>query len=768
MKPSFRLLVAAVSFCASSLVSTGIPLPGALWKVRNRDSLRMAFNDVVCNGSGRMVAVGDNGVVRISNDHGATWTRKDSDVAVDLDAVTWTGSQFVAVGGVSDETCLVLKSTGGDCWLSTCLAGKPMLHAVAAGNPTLVAGGERELLVHSEDLVAWNGTTNHYSPINDVVWTGDQFVAVGDSGTVKTSPDGETWTSRSTGLAGNMHLKSVAWSDSLLTAVGRDRNTGKPLVLVSADGISWTQRSMATLPDFDLFVVEWTGSAFVAMGQFGHTLVSPDGTAWSHHSVDAYIIHGLCWDGSYLVAVGKGGEIFRTAEAAPTEEGDWTRIFASDATKFIHDMATGEVSGESLTVAVGDGGQVLESDDEFNTTTSRKVSYQNLNGIAATGMTDKRFIVVGSGGAVLTSPDSVTWTSQTSGTTQTLWAIDWFTPFFGDPTPAHAIAVGSHGTILTSENGVDWTSRTSNTTELLREVAVGSIRTGKPPVVTRRVVAVGNSGTILYSSNGTTWHTVADPDVAGRIYSVAALRFGFVAVGANGMVLTSNDGIEWDDHDIVETRKYLHGVAWTGNQVVAVGTDGIIYTSPDGKNNWTRRYGPTGRGLEAVAALDSERLVVAGGNEIVITSDSTPGFREWILAQSPPVGQNGPDDDPNGDGITNLLAYAMDIPAVAPTGPDDLARLPRLVDPAPGKRMVVGLAAADSPIPDLAYIMETSPDLRPGNWTEVLRHMPGQLCSSGSVDVMMDDSGDSSLLVFPESIGDSPRHFIRMRVEETQ
>jgi hypothetical protein len=638
-----------------------------------------------------------------------------------------------------------------------------MLHPVAAGNPATVAAGDRELLVHSEDLVTWNGTTSGHASINDVVWTGGQFVAVGNNGTVKTSPDGETWTLRTTGLDADMNMRSVAWNGSVLTAVGRDADTEKPLVLVSSDGSSWTQRSMAALPDFDLYAVEWTGSAFVAMGKFGHTLVSADGTTWSHYKVDAYIIHGLCWDGSYLVAVGVGGEIFRTAETVPDEEADWTRIFASDRATFIHDIAT----GETLAVAVGDGGRVLASDNEFGTITSRNITYQNLNGIAATDMADKRFIAVGSGGAVFTSPDSETWTSQTSGTIQTLWAIDWFTPIFGDPTPARAIAVGSHGTILTSQNGVNWTSRTSHTTELLREVAVGVIRTGKPPVLARRVVAVGNNGTILYSANGTTWNTVADPDVAGRIYSVAALRFGFVAVGQNGTILTSNNGIDWDDHGIVGSRDALLGVAWTGNQVLAVGVGGIIYTSPDAIHNWTRRYGPTGRDLEAVAALESERLVAAGGNEIVIASDPKPDFLEWIMAQSPPAGQNGPDDDPNRDGITNLMAYAMDIPAVAPTGPNDFARLPRLVDPVLGKQMIVGLQPAEISLPDIAYIVETSPDLEPGNWTEVLRYMPGQICATGSVDVVTVDSDGSTLLVFPESIGDNQRHFTRLRVEET-
>ncbi len=39
--------------------------------------------------------------------------------------------------------------------------------------------------------------------------------------------------------------------------------------------------------------------------------------------------------------------------------------------------------------------------------------------------------------------------------------------------------------------------------------------------------------------------------------------------------------------------------------------------------------------------------------------DPDPGFAAWLAGYNVPVGQDGPDDDPDGDGITNRLEYAL-------------------------------------------------------------------------------------------------------------
>ena len=69
------------------------------------------------------------------------------------------------------------------------------------------------------------------------------------------------------------------------------------------------------------------------------------------------------------------------------------------------------------------------------------------------------FVTVGQSGTILTSSDGISWTSRTSGTTNTLYGITYGNSTF--------VTVGVSGTILTSSDGVTWTSRTSGTSENL-------------------------------------------------------------------------------------------------------------------------------------------------------------------------------------------------------------------------------------------------------------------------------------------------------------
>src|SRR5258708_2690995 len=61
-------------------------------------------------------------------------------------------------------------------------------------------------------------------------------VAVGDAGTIVTSPDGTTWTARTSGASSA--LNGITWSGTQFLAVG-DAGT----VVTSATGIAWAVRS---------------------------------------------------------------------------------------------------------------------------------------------------------------------------------------------------------------------------------------------------------------------------------------------------------------------------------------------------------------------------------------------------------------------------------------------------------------------------------------------------------------------------------------------
>ena len=111
-----------------------------------------------------------------------------------------------------------------------------------------------------------------------------------------------------------------------------------------------------------------------------------------------------------------------------------------------------------------------------------RIPAQTLNYTPAYSPELGLFVAVGFSGTILTSPDGITWTTRTSGTTYGLNGVTWSGTQF--------VAVGFSGTILTSLDGITWTSRTSGTTYQLN----GVIWSGT------QFVAVGLSGRIAISS----------------------------------------------------------------------------------------------------------------------------------------------------------------------------------------------------------------------------------------------------------------------------
>jgi len=88
--------------------------------------------------------------------------------------------------------------------------------------------------------------------------------------------------------------------------------------------------------------------------------------------------------------------------------------------------------------------------------------------------------VVGDAGIIVTSPDGISWTSRSSGTTNSLTSVS-----FGG---GEYVAVGASGMILTSNDGITWTSRLFNTTNNLSGVCYDG---------NGQFVIVGDSGTII-------------------------------------------------------------------------------------------------------------------------------------------------------------------------------------------------------------------------------------------------------------------------------
>jgi hypothetical protein len=83
--------------------------------------------------------------------------------------------------------------------------------------------------------------------MNGLADSGTLFVCVGASGKILTSPDGNTWTSRTSGIT--TALNSVTYGDGTFTAVG---DGGK--ILISADGVTWSSIASPTTQNLNKVV----------------------------------------------------------------------------------------------------------------------------------------------------------------------------------------------------------------------------------------------------------------------------------------------------------------------------------------------------------------------------------------------------------------------------------------------------------------------------------------------------------------------------------
>ena len=265
-------------------------------------------------------------------------------------------------------------------------------------------------------------TTPNNNPalsVDDMAWSpslGLFCIAAGTSvsDSMITSPDGQTWTRRT---SANTNLwEAVAWSPTLgLFAALANSGTGNR-AQTSGDGINWTIRT--TPLDLNWLNICWGNGVFVATSNSGTTqrvMTSTDGITWTARTTPNQNFRGVVWG-----------------------------------------------SGPGLFVAVaqsGTGNRVMTSPD--GTTWTSRTSAQDNNWlrvaysptIGATGL----YVAVASNGTnrVMTSPDGINWTARTASAVQGWESIIW------SPEWSLFVALAFNGTVgMTSPDGITWTSFT--------------------------------------------------------------------------------------------------------------------------------------------------------------------------------------------------------------------------------------------------------------------------------------------------------------------
>jgi IPT/TIG domain len=233
------------------------------------------LNAVVSNGSTTFVAVGlrntaqNNATcgIHYSTNGGTTWAQSAFASArptncPDLNAVTWTGSQFVAVGARGTATYnLVATSPDGITWTERSytppsgISSLGALFSVGMVGSTIMAVGIDEVIT-STDGITWTQQANKPSfsgfvPKAKGLASNGSIVVVADtngsSGRVVTRDAGGNWSGVT---INNFFARDVTYNGSHFIAVGNSNNSiaGNASAAYSTDGVNWTVVSMATTP----------------------------------------------------------------------------------------------------------------------------------------------------------------------------------------------------------------------------------------------------------------------------------------------------------------------------------------------------------------------------------------------------------------------------------------------------------------------------------------------------------------------------------------
>ncbi|MEO7426079.1 MAG: hypothetical protein ABI036_12900 [Fibrobacteria bacterium] len=513
----------------------------------------------------QLVAVGDGGVVLTSTD-ADSWTVRDPGVVTQLIDVKWTGTKLF----VLDNQATQLSSLDGIAWeilgpTETCT----ILSLTWIGTRAVAPCNEGEIL-SSVDYKPWTSHTSGLSlPLKTYIRTDSQFVALANANdTLVTSPDGDDWTKRTTGLKG---ISGLNWNEGHFVVIGAGNRIG-----ISENGIDWSIWNEA-LTHENLNSVIWTGNEFVAVGG-GDIIASKDGADWvKWYSGDSLELASVVWTGSQYIVGGirraNPYVAYDTAVILTSVDGTtWKKRHPDIGLQFstglyrILGMGSGydgerifEISWDGLDVSL-DGIAWQKSDIDLSL-----LSYHHaihlmsglfrankivLLGFSSGSITSAAIVstdhgktweqthipaspytslawtgkqYVGVGKTLIASPDGINW-SEKPGPIGYLNSIAW--------SGTELIAAGSGGKIFTSPNADAWTDdrpEASNAESALRTVASSETQ----------YVAVGDNGTILTRSH----------EPSSAVYAKGPVKANAsVSQGPNRLVLSLTEGFQPGDH----------------------------------------------------------------------------------------------------------------------------------------------------------------------------------------------------------------------------
>ncbi len=439
-----------------------------------------------------------------------------------------------------------------------------------------------------------------------VAYGNGQWIAVGESGTILSSVDGSTWTSRVSGYTSKW-LVSVGYGSSTWVVVGESG-----LILTSTDGSSWTARTSGTTSRIN--GVTYGGSRWIAVAESGELLTSTDSRTWTKLSPSTDRLRGITYSYGQFVITGDNGLIRTTIDSTDYSSNLLPSGF------FVESV----IYGRKTFVAVGEDGYIISSPDAVTWTNVKSGTTSYLRGVT---FFNGQFVAVGTSGVVLTapSPDSA-WTVRQTGSTATLTAVA--------ASDATIVAVGLGGAILQSTPPS--AAPTINTAPAAISEAAGSnvlftvVATGSPPL------------SYQWSFNGAaiTGET-SDTLFLANVSTAQAGNYSVTVKNSLGAVTSGNAALQLRPNvfeSIIDSAFEPISVPHSGVSAIAEQSDGQIIAAISQNNGYItqtlQRFSKTGvKDMSYSPAITGTvtQLVMQPDGKLLVLGKSSPSSSTYIF-----------------------------------------------------------------------------------------------------------------------------------------
>ena len=265
------------------------------------------------------------------------------------------------------ETDSNLAPTGE--WIETICDANFPLRSVCYGNGMFVAVGDSGGIFYSEDGNIWNtANVNDVGHMEDVIYANGMFVAVGFSPQFQYSMDGITWNSgENVDGETNFTIRKVIYGVDKFVAIG-----GKDNVMTSIDGKKWTEGyHIGSLSD-NLASLAYGNNRFILMinGEYNGSIknyiyYSVGGDTWNGVSsgLSSVEIEALAYGGGQFVAIGYNGSTNKRQWLTSKDGIKWTFGIPSNSMNKINDIVYGGPSHNQGYMAVSETGNIYWSTD---------------------------------------------------------------------------------------------------------------------------------------------------------------------------------------------------------------------------------------------------------------------------------------------------------------------------------------------------------------------------------------------------------------------